>query len=339
VTRTCSAFAAAAAGCLALLAGCAQTAKAPTLSASRPLVFASELRCGSRTLQFGVGKREGRDVPQLAVGERRIDLREVVSASGARYEAIDAAGTSVWNRGRRATDVLDGQTLAECDVVHLTPSAAATPAAGGGAPSFAPLTARGNEPAWTLTLDRRLRFIGDGLDVESPTPAGRLQDGARVHDGALTGRHVTAEVRDRVCHDSMSGMPHPYTVQVRVDDRIYRGCGGRPLDLLLGAEWVVEDIGGTGIVDRSRATLRFGADGKVGGRGSCNIYTGSYALTGENLTFGRAAATAMACAPALMQQEQRFLDLLQQVSRFDIDEAGALQLVPPDGRRITARRR
>ena len=306
---------------------------------SPPLLFASELRCGERVLRFGIGRRDGRDVPQLAVGTRRIDLREIVAASGARYEAIDVAGTSVWSKGQRATVVLDGSALPECEVravqgPFVSPSSSAAPPAS----TVAPLVARGNEPAWTLTLDQRLRFTTGGRVIEGRTPAGQMRDGVRVHDGALTGHHVTVEVRGNVCHDSMSGMPHPFTVQVRVDDRTYRGCGGRPVDLLLGAEWVVEDIGGAGIVDRSRATLRFGEDGRVGGRGSCNLYTGSYTLTGETLTVGNTATTMRVCAPALMQQEQRFLDILRQLQRFEIDATGALDLIDGRGHRVKARR-
>jgi heat shock protein HslJ/uncharacterized membrane protein/uncharacterized lipoprotein YbaY len=315
------------------------------LTAEPPLAYASELRCGARTLLSGIGKRDGRDVLQLVDGTRRIDLRDVVAASGARFEAIDVPGTTLWSKGLRATIVLDGATLPECDVRPLpagTPtSPVAKPAAPGSAApfaAFAPLTARGNEPAWTLTLDQRLRFTTDGRSVEGRTPAGQMRDGVRIHDGALIGQHVTVEVRESVCRDSMSGMPHPNTVQVRVDDRTFHGCGGRPLDLLLGAEWVVENIGGAGIVDRSRATLRFAEDGKVGGRSSCNIYTGSYTLTGEALTVGDTATTMMTCAPALMQQEQRFLDILQQLQRFEIEAAGALVLVDRSGRSITARR-
>jgi heat shock protein HslJ/uncharacterized membrane protein len=314
------------------LLGCAPMAPAPPPAVTEvaPLRFASELHCGDRVLQFGVGRRDGRDAPQLAVGARRIDLNPVVSASGARYEAIGDPRTSVWNKGTRARVVLDGETLPECMVLHS--GAPVAPALNG------PVTARGNEPAWTLTLDQRLRFTNDGRVIEGRTPAGQVRDGVRIHDGALTGHHVTVEVRDRVCRDSMSGMPHPLTVQVRVDDRRFAGCGGRPLDLLLGAAWVVEDIGGAGIIDRSRVTLRFGDDGKVGGRASCNIFTGSYTLTGESLTFGKAASAMMACAPALMEQERRFLDLLQSVHRFEISDSGALVLVTPDNRRITARR-
>jgi heat shock protein HslJ/membrane-bound inhibitor of C-type lysozyme len=328
-----------------LLAACAQTtdAPAPTPAASRPLVFASELRCGGRTLQFGVGKREGRDVPQLAVGERRIDLREVVSASGARYEGIDDPRTSVWNKGRRATVVLDGETLPECTVEHMgdTVGAITTNAAAAAAPVppiAADLRAGGNEPSWSLDLGKTLRFRTGQISLEGTAPPARIADGVRRHEGIVQGRAIVVEVRTQRCADSMSGMPHPQTVQVQFDGKIFRGCGGRPLDLLLGAAWVVEDIGGAGIVDRSRARLRFGDDGKVGGRASCNIFTGSYTLTGESLTFGKVTGSMIACAPALMEQERRFLDLLQAVHRFEISDSGALVLITPDNRRITARR-
>lgn len=201
-----------------------------------------------------------------------------------------------------------------------------------------PITARGNEPGWTLALADTLRFATDGLVVEGRAPAVQMRESVRVHDGALQGRHVTVEVRARVCGDSMSGMPHPLTVQVRIDDRRFAGCGGRPLDLLLGAEWVVEDIGGTGLIDAARVTLRFSEDGRAGGRGGCNIYTAGFTLTGESLTFSAPAGTLMACAPALEQQERRFHELLARVHRFEIGADGALLLLTPDNRRITARR-
>ena len=105
-----------------------------------------------------------------------------------------------------------------------------------------------------------------------------------------------------------------------------------------GAEWVVEDIGGAGIVDRSRATLKFDGDGRLTGLSSCNSYTTSYALPGEGLTIGRIASTMMACAHALMDQEQRFLGILQQVRRFDFTDDGALLLIDGRDRKITARR-
>ncbi len=63
-----------------------------------------------------------------------------------------------------------------------------------------------------------------------------------------------------------------------------------------------------------------------------------YTLTGEGLTVSKAAGTMMACAPALMQQESLFLDVLQNVRRFDLASDGALILQTDDRRTITARR-
>lgn len=108
-------------------------------------------------------------------------------------------------------------------------------------------------------------------------------------------------------------------------------------DPLQGVEWVVQDIAGTGIVADSRATLAFDAEGKVAGSGSCNRYFGPYTLAADKVTFGNMASTMMACPDALMEQERRFLQTLQQVQAFEITADGALVLRGSAGT-ITARR-
>jgi heat shock protein HslJ len=135
----------------------------------------------------------------------------------------------------------------------------------------------------------------------------------------------------------MADMPYPFSAEVIISGRTFRGCGGEPDTLLMGDEWVVEDIGGT-LLARSRATLDFGVDGRLAGRASCNAYTTTYTLTGESLTVGTTATTMMSCAPDLMEQEKRFLDILQRVRRFDIMDDGALLLQDDQRRRIIARR-
>jgi heat shock protein HslJ/uncharacterized lipoprotein YbaY len=292
----------------------------------QPLAFASTLKCDGRTALFGIGRRDGRDVPQLVVGERRWDLREAVSASGARYEAIDDPRTSMWNKGDRATLVIAGEAWPECE---MQPAVAATPRP--------PLKARGNEPFWSLEIGPTLQLRTLDGAFEGPAPAERTVDGVRRFEGTAQGRPIAIAVRAQRCADTMTGMPYPATVEVQFDGRSYRGCGGDPADLLIGREWVVEDISG-GMVDRSRATLSFAAGGRLSGRASCNSFTTTYTLTGETLTVGKAATTMMACAPSLMQQEGRFLDILQNVRRFEITENGALVLISGDERRITARR-
>lgn len=56
------------------------------------------------------------------------------------------------------------------------------------------------------------------------------------------------------------------------------------------------------------------------------------------LSISKIAATLKACAPALMQQEDRFLDLVKQVQRFELTRDGALILRTGGRGTITARR-
>jgi len=149
---------------------------------------------------------------------------------------------------------------------------------------------------------------------------------------------LIATVLDKRCADTMTGMPFPNSVVLELAGRTLNGCGGDPASLLQGREWVVEDINRTGMIDRSRATLSFGADGQLVGLGSCNTYIARYALSGEGLAITRPAATMKACPPALMNQEDLFFDVLAKTQRFEIDPNGALILWSADGRSITARR-
>lgn len=138
---------------------------------------------------------------------------------------------------------------------------------------------------------------------------------------------LEATITPGVCRDTMSGMPHPFAVEVQTDDERLSGCGGEPLSLLTGRDWIVEDLDGGGIIDRSRISIGFSAeDSRAYGLGSCNRFTGGFTLTGEGLSFTHPAATMMACAPALMAQEQKFFGILQAVTNFDIDATGALIL-------------
>lgn len=114
-------------------------------------------------------------------------------------------------------------------------------------------------------------------------------------------------------------------------------CGDKFRAILQSEEWVVENIDGTGMIDDSRLTLRFGSDGRVTGRASCNTYTGNYSLTGERIFFTDIAATLKACPPPLMAQEDTFFDVLRNVARFEITSDGTLILHTGDGRTIRAR--
>jgi heat shock protein HslJ len=298
------------------------TASAPAPAAApapaRPLAlaFASTLSCGDRTAT--VGSRGNTWV--LAIEGRELTLRTVPAPVGVRYEAVDEPGTSVANVGDRARVIVRGEAWPDC---RTGPVASGAPP---GPPSFA---ARGHEPAWRLDLDgAHIRFVPgiDGAAIEAPTPTARPAGAGRRWAASAQGRPLTVTATERVCTDSMTGMPHPLEVAVGRDGRDWFGCGGEPAMLLGGAEWVVEDIDGAGIIDRSRATLVFLPDGRIVGRASCNEYAGRWTLDAERLSVGSLASTTKACVPALMLQERRFLDRLKAVSRFEITPEGALRL-------------
>ena len=139
-------------------------------------------------------------------------------------------------------------------------------------------------------------------------------------------------VSEQPLQDSQVPVPsRPETAVVddaaAANECVLTGCGGESIDLLAGREWVVEDLDGGGIIDRSRITLEFDAtSNRLSGRASCNRYTAGYTLSGERLSITGAAATRMACAPSLMNQEQKFFRILEGIDRFDIDPTGALVL-------------
>jgi heat shock protein HslJ/uncharacterized lipoprotein YbaY len=284
--------------------------------------FVSEFHCGDQPASIGFT----RDRMRLTVGNETFDMRQVPTASGTKHEAVNDPTTTFWSKGKTATLAVRGRTYPECTVA---------------APGAKPFRATGNEPFWRLDMaggeTTLLADLGK-TRVAAPTPAGERVEGGIRYAANTSEGPLTVTVFDRRCNDTMTGMPHPHAVTVQFAGRTLQGCGGDPATLLQGREWVVEDINRTGVIDRSRTTLSFGADGHLVGMGSCNTYLARYSLSGEGLAITRPASTVKACPPALMRQEDLVFDILAKVQRFEIDPTGALVLRASDGRSITARR-
>jgi heat shock protein HslJ/membrane-bound inhibitor of C-type lysozyme len=284
--------------------------------------FMTTLQCGAQRITIG-HTDEGM---RLTVGDEMFDLRPVEAASGAKYAAVDDPATMFWSKGDRALVEIRGQAYPEC--MTVTDEARV-------------FRATGNEPFWRLDIDDRemtlLTNFGETRLV-APTPVPEAMNDVKMYVANVDGKNLTVTISAQLCTDTMSGMPHPNTVAAQLDDEILRGCGGDPAALLHGAEWVVEDLNGGALIEQTRVTLNFAADGRVLGNASCNNYHGGYILTGESLTIPQAATTMMACEPELMAQESRFLELLENIQRFEIGADGALILHTGDLRTITARR-
>jgi heat shock protein HslJ len=112
------------------------------------------------------------------------------------------------------------------------------------------------------------------------------------------------------------------------------GCASDPVQLQSDRTYRVEWIGERPLIDRSHLTITLGEDGRAYGNAGCNHWFAGYHRDGEQLTFDQAGATRKLCAPALMEQEQRFLEALGQVQRWDVSGIGQLRLWPAAGKPI-----
>ena len=100
---------------------------------------------------------------------------------------------------------------------------------------------------------------------------------------------------------------------------------------LVGPEWRLEDLLGGGIIDRSHVTLTLAKDGSAAGAGGCNRYFTSWKSKGDRLTLGKGGSTLMACAPALMNQEGKYLRALETAKSYSFAPDGALVIETAQG--------
>lgn len=300
------------------LVGCAGV-QAPSEKKETATPRTIAMQCGTLPVTF-----VAEDQPVLKAEGESHPLKRVRSASGAKYEAIGDSDTIFWNKGNRAWLTLNGEPRPVC----LSSGAVARP-----------FEASGNEPFWRVVLDgANLTLERPGKEPVTGSFAWQSQsEPVSRGTASLDGDEATMTVRHEACQDSMSGMPHPRTVSLSWRGKTLSGCGGDPARLLRGGTWIVDDLPGRGIIDSSRMTVIFLEDGRVTGLASCNRYMGVYKLTGEGLTIRRPASTLKACAPALMDQEQRFLARLKKVQRFRLAKGGLLELLGPDGALIRLR--
>ena len=113
---------------------------------------------------------------------------------------------------------------------------------------------------------------------------------------------------------------------------VLSGCASDPVQLESDKTYQVEWIGERPLVERSHLTITLGEDGRAYGSAGCNHWFASYSRDGDKLNFGQAGATRKMCAPELMEQEQRFLEALGQVQRWDVSGTDQLRLWPAEGK-------
>lgn len=88
----------------------------------------------------------------------------------------------------------------------------------------------------------------------------------------------------------------------------------------------VEWIADRPLIDRSMLTFTLLDSQRATGLAGCNHWAADYHLNGQQLRLSNITSTRKLCAPALMEQEQRFLAALAQVQHWTFAEHGQLWL-------------
>lgn len=109
------------------------------------------------------------------------------------------------------------------------------------------------------------------------------------------------------------------------------GCATHTEALRRDHGYVLEWIGERPLIDNSHLTMTLGNDDRAFGNAGCNHWFAAYRVDGAKLRFGPVGSTRKLCAPALMEQEHRFLEALGTVQRWDVSQVGQLQLWPDAG--------
>lgn len=118
------------------------------------------------------------------------------------------------------------------------------------------------------------------------------------------------------------------TIRLCIAGWVLGACTGEPGPVavamqdgqdLAGTSWQVEDIDAGGIIDNTQVTIEIPDAAHIEGFGGCNRYFGALMFGIEEFRVSGAGNTARACAPAIDEQERRFLAALLDSRRFATD--------------------
>ena len=105
-----------------------------------------------------------------------------------------------------------------------------------------------------------------------------------------------------------------------------------------GPEWRAVDINGVPVTG-GPLTMQL-AGKRASGHAGCNEWSTEYEMRSrDGIRFGPIATTSMACAPEVMEQEKRFLTVIQYAQGYSVYGDGSLSLIAGDGRAVRFRRR
>lgn len=100
---------------------------------------------------------------------------------------------------------------------------------------------------------------------------------------------------------------------------------------IAGQEWRPVLLGADPVPADSGMQVVFGVDGSIMGHGGCNGFFGSLEKIGSGIAVGPLGGTRMACAQAIMDRENAFMQALQSTRQFELGEK-RLQLLDAEQR-------
>jgi heat shock protein HslJ/membrane-bound inhibitor of C-type lysozyme len=89
--------------------------------------------------------------------------------------------------------------------------------------------------------------------------------------------------------------------------------------LELDGNWLIENINGAGVIDKSHLTAMISGN-TISGRAGCNNFTGQISRTIDKISIRKLALTRKMCSPALMAQEQRLIGALESANKLEISK-------------------
>lgn len=98
---------------------------------------------------------------------------------------------------------------------------------------------------------------------------------------------------------------------------------------LIGTEWGLEEIDGSGVVDNVQSTLRFEGNDRIIGWGGCNRYFTGFRSAGNDIKLGPIGSTRRICPPGVMDQEDRFFQTLEKAHTIHME--GSYLVIECDG--------
>lgn len=97
-----------------------------------------------------------------------------------------------------------------------------------------PITARGTEPFWALSIDGKAFRLTrpDRPDLTAEAPGAAISNGRAVWVAKTAdGRQMTVTLYASACSDGMSDLEYPMTAEVVLLDEALRGCAAKTAEL------------------------------------------------------------------------------------------------------------